>query len=303
MTATKALSQKDMNGLTIINLGNGVASTDAATKGQLDTGVTAAESRANHTGTQLAATISDFNAAVRTSTLNQMTAPTTDLNINSHKLTSVTDPTSAQDAATKNYVDTSLAGLASGLVLKGAVVAASTANVSLLTPGTTIDGVTATSGEIYLLTGQTTAADNGPYTFNGSASTMTRAGNWDTSAEAVLGSYWIVERGSHADQFAIMTNDSAVTVGTTALTFTFVTTGSGGGGGYTTTSPSTAAGASWTVTHSLGTRALVIQIYRTASPFDGVDVYAERTDTNTVTIKPDIAMASGEYTVVIAKAV
>jgi hypothetical protein len=70
--------------------------------------------RANHTGTQLASTISNFDTQVRTSTLNQMTAPTADLSINTHKLTSVVDPTSAQDAATKNYVDTKLSALVNG---------------------------------------------------------------------------------------------------------------------------------------------------------------------------------------------
>ena len=54
--------------------------------------------RANHTGTQVASTVSDFDTQVRTSTLNQMTAPTADLSINSHKLTSVTDPTNPQDS-------------------------------------------------------------------------------------------------------------------------------------------------------------------------------------------------------------
>jgi hypothetical protein len=57
----------------------------------------------------VAADISDFNTAVRTSTLNQMTAPTADLSINTHKLTNVVDPSSNQDAATKKYVDDSLA--------------------------------------------------------------------------------------------------------------------------------------------------------------------------------------------------
>lgn len=66
--------------------------------------------RANHTGTQLAATISNFDTQVRTSTLNQMTAPTADLSVNSHKLTSVSEPTASTDAATKKYVDATPGG-------------------------------------------------------------------------------------------------------------------------------------------------------------------------------------------------
>jgi hypothetical protein len=60
--------------------------------------------RANHTGTQTAATISDFNTAVRTNRLDQMTAPTTSVSMNSQKLTSVADPTSNQDAVTLKYL-------------------------------------------------------------------------------------------------------------------------------------------------------------------------------------------------------
>lgn len=301
MASKKAVSVKEMNGLKITGLGDGSSSTDAVNKSQLDAGVTAAESRANHTGTQVSSTISDFDASVRSSTLNQMTAPTADLNINSHKLTSVTDPTSAQDAATKNYVDTQLAGVAAGLVLKGAVVAVASSNVTLSSPGT-IDGITPSTGDTFLLTGQTTAADNGPYTYTGGG-TLVRASNWDTSAEAVLGSFWVVEKGTHADQFAILTNDTTITLGTTALTFAFIATGSGGSGGYTTTCPSVSAGATWTVTHSLGSKGVLVQVYRTASPYDDVDVEFERSDTNTVLVKPDIAMSSGEYTVVVGKVV
>lgn len=42
----------------------GTASTDGVIKSQLDTGVADAKARANHTGTQTASTISDFNTAV-----------------------------------------------------------------------------------------------------------------------------------------------------------------------------------------------------------------------------------------------
>jgi hypothetical protein len=70
--------------------------------------------RANHTGTQTASTISDFDTQVRTSTLNQMAAPTTSLSMNTQKITNVVDPTSAQDASTKAYVDAQVNALVNG---------------------------------------------------------------------------------------------------------------------------------------------------------------------------------------------
>jgi hypothetical protein len=65
-------------------------------------------SRANHTGTQTASTISDFDTQVRTSRLNQMSAPTAAVPLNAQKITGLADPTSAQDAATKNYIDSKI---------------------------------------------------------------------------------------------------------------------------------------------------------------------------------------------------
>jgi hypothetical protein len=61
--------------------------------------------RANHTGTQLAATVSDFDTQVRTSRLDQMAAPTAAVGLNSQKITSLATPTVATDAATKAYAE------------------------------------------------------------------------------------------------------------------------------------------------------------------------------------------------------
>jgi len=62
--------------------------------------------RANHTGTQTASTISDFDTQVRTSRLDQMAAPTTAVALNAQKITGLADPTNAQDAVTLNYITT-----------------------------------------------------------------------------------------------------------------------------------------------------------------------------------------------------
>jgi len=67
--------------------------------------------RANHTGSQTASTISDFDTQVRTNRLDQMAAPTSAVNANSQKITSLGTPTSNADAATKLYVDTKVADL------------------------------------------------------------------------------------------------------------------------------------------------------------------------------------------------
>ena len=62
--------------------------------------------RANHTGTQTASTVSDFDTQVRTSRLDQMAAPTAGVALNAQKITGLADPTNAQDAVTLNYITT-----------------------------------------------------------------------------------------------------------------------------------------------------------------------------------------------------
>jgi hypothetical protein len=70
--------------------------------------------RANHTGTQTASTISDFDTQVRTNRLDQMAAPTGSVSLNSQKITSLGTPTVSTDAATKGYIDTQITNLVNG---------------------------------------------------------------------------------------------------------------------------------------------------------------------------------------------
>jgi len=67
--------------------------------------------RANHTGTQTASTISDFDTQVRTSKVTDLTAPTGSFSMNSQKITSLATPTDSTDASTKGYVDTQVSNL------------------------------------------------------------------------------------------------------------------------------------------------------------------------------------------------
>jgi hypothetical protein len=300
MTARKNASNLDLNGLKIINLGvPTAASNDAVRKVDAEAVQAFSISRANHTGTQLAATVSDFDTQVRTSRLDQLAAPTGSVGYNSQKIINLLDPSSSQDAATKNYVDTQLAAVATGQVLKGTVRAVALTNINISSAPTTLDGVTAATNDVFLLAGQTTGSQNGPYVWNGAAVAMTRATNWDSSAEAVVGSYWIVREGSNADKFALMTND-AFTLATTTAAFTYIGMASAlsvaveqdlGNGALTT----------FAITHNFGTRAVNVMVYRVASPFDEVDVYIEHTDLNTVTLKPDAVWASNEFHAVVSK--
>ena len=61
--------------------------------------------RANHTGTQTASTISDFDTQVRTSRLDQMAAPTGSVSLNSQKITNLATPTSSGDAVSLGYIN------------------------------------------------------------------------------------------------------------------------------------------------------------------------------------------------------
>ncbi|MBF6595805.1 MAG: hypothetical protein IVW51_15380 [Thermaceae bacterium] len=105
--------------------------------------------------------------------------------------------------------------------------AAATGNVSVSNPGTAVfDGVTLANGDILFLPSQTTQAENGLYTFNGSASALTRAVDADNSTEVQPGLAVFVSEGTTLgnSRWNLIT-DGPITLGTTALTFSQETTG------------------------------------------------------------------------------
>jgi hypothetical protein len=161
-----------------------------------------------------ASKVSDFNTQVRTSRLDQMAAPTADVSLNNRKITSLAEPTAAQDAATKAYVD----AVKTGLDFKDSVKAATTANITL-SAAQTIDGVALTTGDRVLVKNQSTGSQNGIYTVASGA--WARAGDFDSNVEVTSGAFVFVEQGTvNADSGWVLSTDGAITVGTTAIVFT-----------------------------------------------------------------------------------
>jgi hypothetical protein len=140
------------------------------------------------------------------------------VSMGSNRITNVSDPSQAQDAATKAYVD----AVKTGLDVKDSVRVATTASGTLASAfdnGSTVDGVTLATGDRIFLKNQGTASENGIYTVNASGA-PTRAVDFDESSEVSGGTFTFVEEGTtNADSGWVVTNNGDVTVGTTGLTF------------------------------------------------------------------------------------
>jgi hypothetical protein len=95
--------------------------TTAFVTGGISTASTGDRARANHTGTQLAATVSDFDTAVRANRLDQLAAPTADVLLNSKKITSLADGSASNDAVNVSQLEAAADAAALGYKFKGPV--------------------------------------------------------------------------------------------------------------------------------------------------------------------------------------
>lgn len=140
------------------------------------------------------------------------------VSMGANRVTNVADPSQAQDAATKAYVD----AVKTGLDVKDSVRVATTASGTLASAfdnASTVDGVTLATGDRILLKDQSTGSENGIYTVNASGA-PTRAVDMDSTIEATGGLFTFVEEGTtNSDASFVMTNNGTVTLGSTSLTF------------------------------------------------------------------------------------
>ena len=293
--------------------------------------------RANHTGTQLASTISNLATTVQGYTLDLFAAPAAAVSFNSQKITNLATPTVSTDAANKGYVDTAVQSASAGVSGKGSCVALSTSNIATLSgTSTTVDGIALNAaGMRVLLTGQTTASQNGPW--------VIASGSWtrpttDANNELETGALWFIEQGTinAASQWWLNSPAAGTTItpGTTAIGIvkfaaapvytaatnggltltsgafavapnTGITVGAGGVGVDTTKVPfkyATTIGnnsaTSFTVTHNLGTTDVVVSLVNLTTndiEYTAVNVAT----TNTVTVVFAVAPTTNQYRVIV----
>ena len=255
----------------------------------------------------------------------------TDIDLQStSKVINVPSPSSSSDAVPKSYVDS----LVEGLAWKDSCRVATQADINLSSPGATIDGIAMASTDRVLVRSQSTASENGIYVWNGSAVAMTRALDANSFAELEQ-AVTTVEEGTSAattyrqDQVNGTIGSSSVswvTFGTAAPAASESTAGIA----EIATQAETDAGtddarivtplklASWsgrikkysanigdgsatsyTITHSLNTRDVIVRVFPNSGNYDDVEVDVYRPSTTTVTLVFASAPSSNAYRVVV----
>ncbi len=221
-----------------------------------------------------------------------------------------------------------------GLAWKDSVRVATQSNINLSSPGSSIDGVSMTSGDRVLVRNQSTQSENGIYIWNGAAVAMTRSLDASTSAEleqAVV----TVEEGTDAatswrqtqvnftlgsgnvawTQFGTSAPDATETTKGIAELATQTETNTGTDdtrivtplklANYSnrklkyTTTIGDGSTTQFDITHNLGTKDVLVSVRKASGNEDEVGCEKKRTDNNTVRLNFTVAPASNAMKVVV----
>jgi hypothetical protein len=139
---TGAAAQPTFRGLVSADIPNNAANTSGTAAN-----ITATSNSTLTTLSALSLPVSQLTgttlpSSIVTSSLTSLGAQASALNMNTHQINNVTDPTSAQDAATKHYVDNATAGINPAVAVQAATTSA--ANTSGFTYNNGVGGIGAT---------------------------------------------------------------------------------------------------------------------------------------------------------------
>jgi hypothetical protein len=294
-------------------------------------GSSADVARADHTH----GTPTHDNAAHSAINLSALAVPTADVSFAGYKITNVATPTSSTDAANKGYVDAAV----EGLTWKTAANLFSTTNVALTGSTNTLDIDTygaltsADNGYRIVLSNQTDDTEDGIYVYtdDGTNYTLTRSADASTYQELEGATIYILEGTTKAgtswtqsnhyltsfagqtwvqlagpgtftagDGIDITANeisavpDTGITVTASGIgidTAVVVTKYAANVGDGTNTS--------YTITHNLGTKDVIVSVYDNSSPYAEVVCDVQHTSTTAITLLFSVAPTSNQYRVVV----
>jgi hypothetical protein len=110
--------------------------------------------------------------------MSQQVKTTLDFNLEG-KIINLLDGVNPQDPATVAQLNAAIEGLSP----KDSARVATVSNISIASPGATIDGIAMAAGDRVIVKNQTTASENGIYVWTGAATAMTRSLDANTANE------------------------------------------------------------------------------------------------------------------------
>jgi hypothetical protein len=246
--------------------------------------------------------------------------------MDSHKITSLLDPTAAQDAATKNYVDTTFAG-SGALIYQGGYDATSAAPSAGVKQGwtyaVTVAGTGSPAGfwsptlEVgdLIIANQDTPVDAGDWTEINK--------NIDVATDTVLGIVNVPAAGGlsiSSGAVSLPNVGTAATVGGVSKSLVLTTDTKGRVSSANAGDIQIAASqvtnfcaevescqtarekvgtigsaSSWTITHNFGTRNVVVTVYQNSGSYQEVKTTITRPTVNTVVISVAFAVGANAY--------